>query len=118
MARPLPRLRYRKDFQRLRRRGRSSVAPGMVLQSAPNGLGSVVRVGFTASRKVGNAVKRNRARRRLVALADLMLPQFAVPGRDYVLIARRETGDRPWDELREDLIHVLERVHARGRNRS
>ncbi|MCE2475853.1 MAG: ribonuclease P protein component [Alphaproteobacteria bacterium] len=118
MPRPLPRLRYRKDFLRLRRRGRSGAAPGLVLQTAPNGLGSVVRVGFTASRKVGNAVKRNRARRRLVALADNLLPQLAIPGRDYVLIARRETGARPWDQLREDLANVLARVHARGGNRS
>ena len=44
-----------------------------MLQAAPNGLGPAVRVGFTASRKVGNAVQRNRARRRLVALADDLL---------------------------------------------
>ena len=88
------------------------------MQTAPNGLGSVVRVGFTASRKVGNAVKRNRARRRLVALADDLLPHLAIPGRDYVLIARRETGECPWDQLREDLTDMLARVHARGGNRS
>ena len=63
---------------------------------------------------MGNAVQRNRAKRRLVALANLMLPELAVPGRDYVLIARRGTGDRPWDQLREDFTVVLAQVHARG----
>lgn len=89
-----------------------------MLQAAPNGLGPAVRVGFTASRKVGNAVQRNRARRRLVALADDLLAELAVPGRDYVLIARRATGARPWEQLRADLAAVLARVHARGGNRS
>ncbi len=102
----------------MRRRGRSSAAPGLVVQTAPNGRGREIRVGFTASRRVGKAVQRNRARRRLVALADLMLPRLAVPGRDYVLIARRETGERPWDRLQRDLTMALARAHPRGEGRS
>ncbi len=88
------------------------------MQAAPNGLGPRVRVGLTASRKVGNAVQRNRAKRRLGALADELLPGHALPGRDYVLIARRETGDRPWDQLSADLLRALARVDRSGRHRA
>ena len=69
-------------------------------------------MGFTASRKVGNAVKRNRARRRLKALAAEMLASGVNPGLDLVLIARPATVDRPFDELRRDLQQSLNRTKA------
>jgi ribonuclease P protein component len=68
------------------------------------------RVGFTASRKVGNAVVRNRARRRLKAAADAVLAARARPGTDYVLIARAATPSRPYADLLSDLETALERV--------
>jgi ribonuclease P protein component len=74
-----------------------------------------VRVGFTASKKIGNAVLRNRAKRRLRALAREVLTPQASPGWDYVLVARPEaTVTRPYAALRVDLEKALQSVH-RGR---
>ncbi len=115
MSACLPRLKRRKDFVRLTRRGRHAAAPGLVLQCAdqPEAIvGDVQRVGFTASRKVGGAVTRNRARRRLRALADSILPERAVAGRDYVLVARRTTASRPFPALIADLESALARLGA------
>lgn len=110
-------LRRRADFLRVAG-GRKAVLPGLVLQAratpreaAP--AGSTVRVGFTASRKVGPAVSRNRARRRLRALVREILPAEARPGFDYVVIARAATVERPFAELRVDLQTALDKVGAR-----
>ena len=73
---------------------------------------SAIRVGFTASRKVGNAVARNRARRRLREAARRVLPVVAAPGRDYVLIGRRTTLERPFPLLLADLETALCRLGA------
>lgn len=105
------RLKRRADFVRVARKGRKAVTPGMVVQAAPRG-GSAARVGFTASRKVGGAVARNRARRRLRALADQILPAEACTDRDYVLIARAATVRRPFAELSVDLSRALAKLGA------
>jgi ribonuclease P protein component len=70
----------------------------------------VVRLGFTATRKVGNAVLRNRAKRRLREAARAAVPLLAVPGSDYVFIARMGTADRPWDRLLDDVKSALTRL--------
>jgi ribonuclease P protein component len=67
-------------------------------------------VGFTASRKVGNAVARNRARRRLRAVSAVVLPAHARRGKDYVLIARSGTLTRRYQELIEDLEEGLKQL--------
>ena len=88
-----------------------------MLQAAPNPLasgGEAVRVGFTASRKVGNAVLRNRAKRRLRAAAAEVLAQDGRKGTDYVLIARAGTGERPYAELVRDLEAALRQIDRRG----
>lgn len=69
-----------------------------------------LRVGFTVSRKVGNAVKRNRARRRLKAAAEQIMPVHAAPGYDYVVIGRQETLVRPFALLLQDLQAALKRL--------
>jgi ribonuclease P protein component len=71
---------------------------------------STVRLGFTATRKVGNAVIRNRAKRRLREAARVAAPLLAVPGSDYVFVARMGTADRPWDRLLDDVKSALTRL--------
>ncbi len=75
------------------------------------------RVGFTASRKVGNAVARNRAKRRLRAAASQLLPLLARQGHDYVLVARATTGTRAFDALLADVTAALAAAH-RGLDRT
>ncbi len=75
------------------------------------------RVGFTASRKVGNAVARNRAKRRLRAAASQLLPLLGRQGHDYVLVARATTGTRAFDALLADVTAALKAAH-RGLDRS
>jgi ribonuclease P protein component len=113
------RLKRRADFLRVAAVRRKWAAPGLILQAAPQPESSEaeirpesIRVGFTASRKVGNAVKRNRARRRLKALVREMIATGANPGLDLVLIARPATVDRPFDDLRRDLLQSLQRTKA------
>jgi ribonuclease P protein component len=111
----LPRLKRRHEFVRIARHGRKWAAPGVVLQAAPRaGDGGDQppgpRVGFTASRKVGNAVVRNRARRRLRALAESILAARAKSDRDYVLIARHDTATLPFAALEAGLVQALVKV--------
>jgi ribonuclease P protein component len=71
-----------------------------------------VQVGFTASKKIGNAVTRNRAKRRLRAAAQAVLPGLARAGWDYVLVARPQaTVARPWPDLLRDVEAALHGVH-------
>ena len=89
-----------------------SMARGAVLIQAldrRDGQGHL-RVGFTATRKVGGAVIRNRAKRRLREAARALLPLHARPGYDYVLVARQGTPDRPWDRLLDDVKSALIRL--------
>jgi ribonuclease P protein component len=117
MSDSLATLKTRADFLRVAAvRGRA-VRPGLVLQAAgrpaPEHGGAGVRVGFTASRKVGNAVLRNRAKRRLRAAAAAILPCLGRPGTDYVLVARGETARRPYEELLADLESAVRQLDRR-----
>jgi ribonuclease P protein component len=106
-----PRLKRRRDFLRAASHGRKAAAPGLVLQAiARDDGGTGLRCGFTASKRVGNAVARNRVRRRLRAIAAEILPTRAAAGFDYVLIGRAATADRSYDALRRDLIAALSRL--------
>jgi ribonuclease P protein component len=74
---------------------------------------AVVRVGFTCSKKIGNAVARNRAKRRLRAVARAVLPCAARPGWDYVLVGRPgATIERDFAALRADLARALTQIHG------
>jgi len=111
---PLPRLTRRAEFLKVAAARRKFVAPGLILQAAagPATEPAAVswRVGFTASRKVGNAVARNRARRRLRAASAEVLPAHAQAGHDYVVIARAGTLTRQYQALVGDLQEGLRRL--------
>jgi len=112
----LARLTRRAEFLEVASKGRKWVTPGLILQAAHRPatapLPPAARVGFTASRKVGIAVARNRARRRLRAACDRILPLHAAAGHDYVIIARMETLKRPFPALVGDLETALRRLDA------
>lgn len=111
MRTPYDRLKRRADYVRVTRARRSCAAPGLVLQALPQrGAAGEARVGLTASRKVGNAVRRNRAKRRLRAVAEKVIPRHAQGGHDYVMIARQATADRPFEDLIKDLETALRRL--------
>lgn len=72
-----------------------------------------IRVGYTCSKKVGNAVARNRAKRRLREIARMALPNLGRDGWDYVLVGRNTTtGSIPFEDLLRDLHRALAKVHA------
>lgn len=100
----------RAGFLAARDSGIKAVAAGFVLQATPTGRDEW-RLGLTASRKTGNAVRRNRARRRLRALARCELARRARIGTDYVIIARHNTAERPWQDLVGDLHKALGYLH-------
>ena len=70
----------------------------------------LVRAGFTATRRIGGAVVRNRAKRRMREAARMLLPQFGRPGFDYVFIARMGATTRPWARLLDDMKSALIRL--------
>ncbi len=103
----LPRLTRRSEFLRVAGRGRKAARPGLVLQALPSDEGPL-RLGFTATKKIGGAVVRNRAKRRLREAARLTLSAGAAPaGWDLVLIARDATATRPFAQLLGDLRGAL-----------
>jgi ribonuclease P protein component len=85
------------------------------LTKTPDGAGraSQARIGFTASRKIGNAVARNRAKRRMRAAARERLPLSARPGHDYVLVARAGILTRDFQALLGDLTAAMAAAHAK-----
>jgi ribonuclease P protein component len=110
----LGRLPNRRDFLRVQA-GRRCAMPGFVLQVAPAPAGlalPAIRVGFTVSRKVGNAVVRNRVRRRLREAARMVIPGQARPDLDYVLVGRQGAIARDFANLRQELVEALKRLKA------
>ncbi|MYF88084.1 MAG: ribonuclease P protein component [Boseongicola sp. SB0676_bin_33] len=106
-------LRKRADYLKAAASMRRST-PGFVLQIRNRGEDEPesIRVGITCSKKVGNAVARNLAKRRLREVARLVLPEHGRNGFDYVLIGRRqETASRDFAAMLEDLRHALAEVH-------
>jgi len=115
MPKGVERLKKRADFLRVAAVRRKWATPGMVLQASCDkscGDAGHLRVGFTATKKTGNAVIRNRIKRRLRSLADEMLPKYAKPGWDFVLIGRKGTPTRNFEALKKDLKTALKKVGA------
>ena len=112
------RLKKRADFLRVARIGMRHVSPGLILIVAPQDLTNVdpsrptVGVGFTASKKVGNAVTRNRVKRRLRAAVREVMHHNASPNRDYVVIGRGKTVNRPFENLKMDLIKGIDQTNG------
>jgi ribonuclease P protein component len=108
------RIKRRADFLRAQK-CRRQFTPSLTLESCPSPAQLAVdqcRVGFTASRKIGSAVKRNRAKRRLRAAAAAVLPLLGREGHDYVLVAKLATLSRPYAGLIADLTKALAAAHA------
>ena len=108
---PMPeRLKRRAEFLRVAAKGRKAPVPGLVLQALARVDDGPARLGFTVTKKVGNAVIRNRTRRRLKEAARLLLRDRAVAGVDLVLIGRDATRGRPFAALIEDFARALDKV--------
>ena len=111
-------------FERLRKRPEflaCAKAPycargAVLIQARPRDEGlpetGIVRTGFTATKRIGGAVERNRAKRRLREAARLILPDLAHPGTDYVFVARGGVTTRPWPRLLDDVKSALLRLAA------
>lgn len=118
MACGLVHLKRRSEYLRVAREGRSAALPGLILQlrrGDDDALGgwdgeAPLRLGVTVTRKVGNAVIRNRVRRRLRAVARQVLPGTGAAGCDCVLIGRAATVRRPFAALVADLTTALGRL--------
>jgi ribonuclease P protein component len=107
------RLKRRADFLRVAAKGRKAAVHGLVLQVLARDDAGPARVGFTVTRKVGNAVVRNRTRRRLKEAARLLLRDQPVTGADLVLIGRDATRGRRFAELIDDFRRALAKALPR-----
>jgi ribonuclease P protein component len=101
------RLKRRAQFLAAASKGRKAAMPGLVLQCLPRDDADPARLGFTVTKKVGNAVIRNRTRRRLREAARLLLRAEPAPGVDLVLIGRDTTRARPFPALIDDIRRAI-----------
>ena len=108
----MERLTRRQDFVAAAKASYAAM-PGMVVQVLDRKDDGHARVGFTATKKLGNAVVRNRVKRRLREVARLGLAAAALAGHDYVLIGRAPAMTRAFADLQSDLISALKRLHRR-----
>jgi ribonuclease P protein component len=104
------RLTRRAEFLRAAAKGRKAPMPGLVLQALARDDEGPARLGFTVTKKIGNAVIRNRTRRRLKEAARIVLAEQPVAGVDLVLIGRERTAVRDFAALQDDVRRALAKV--------
>lgn len=103
-------IKKRSDFLKIQSKGQKWVSHGLIVQTAPNEDG-LKRIGFTVSKKVDkSAVKRNRIKRRLRAVAADVLPEGSKTAQDYILVGRPQTLTRPYETLCNDLRWCLRKM--------
>ncbi|MBS0384414.1 MAG: ribonuclease P protein component, partial [Proteobacteria bacterium] len=107
----IERLRTRAQFLAVRG-GPRAVRATLRVEAMRRAEGGPIGLGLTATRKIGGAVARNRARRRLREAARELLPKHGLLGVDYVLVARQAAPDAPWPALLDDLQNALIRLAA------
>ena len=107
----MDRLRQRADFLAVADGARVN-SPAFTLQGRRRDDLGPVRIGFTVSRKVGNAVERNRVRRRLKEIVRLSAATGLSSGHDYVLVGRRAALSLPFDQITEDFKRALRRLRV------
>jgi ribonuclease P protein component len=106
---PLGRVTARRDYLAANR-GKRTATPGFVLIVHVRAADAEMRAGFTVTKKIGNAVVRNRCKRRLRALARDVLPDHGVAGADHIFIGRSETATREFAAMRADLVAALAKL--------
>jgi ribonuclease P protein component len=111
---PFNKLKRRAEFLAVAGKGRKAPSPGLVLQVLRRNDTEPARLGFTVTKKVGNAVRRNRTKRRLRAAARAVLAEQALPGVDLVLIGRDGTAGRPFEALKTDFRRLIDKLGARA----
>ena len=100
----------RTRFLAARSKGKKALARGLVIQAIALDSNDW-RIGLTATKKIGNAVTRNKARRRMRALARDHLSPLAKNGVDYVLIARHDTATANWQDMANGLQKAIRYLH-------
>ena len=104
-------IRLRKDFINIQNNGNKHVCSSFIIQSFKNNSqNQPSRFGFTASKKVGGAVERNKAKRRMRELVYSLKDKFKEFGYDYVLIARKNIVDKKFEDLKKDLNNTLKKM--------
>ena len=107
-------IKSRKDFVKIQKNGPKVISAGVILQHLNNSnQDNPSRFGFTASKKVGGAVQRNKAKRRMRSLVFDVIKKFETKGWDYVLIARKETAHRKYQKLKNDLIWAIKNLKSK-----
>ncbi len=104
-------IKKRRDFLAMRGADKAHSASFLMLARENRENGPAARLGLTVTKKLGNAVIRNRIRRRLRAAAREIFPDQASPGTDYVLVARKAAYDRNYEALLDDMKRALLRLN-------
>ncbi len=113
----MERLKRRTDFRAVAQSGARAPERALVLQGLRRDESGPIRIGFTVSKQVGNAVERNRVRRRLREMVRLKPETAFAPGHDYVLIGRRTALKCPFDDMAGELDVALRRIATGAANR-